>query len=377
MAHYYPFVFFTLFVLGLLALDLGVFHRRARAVSFRQAAFWSAVWVLLSLGFNVGIYLWRGREPALEFLTAYLLEKSLSADNVFVFAVIFSAAAVPAQYQYRVLFWGVLGALVMRGAFIAAGAALLSRFAWVTYFFGCFLAITGVSLLLRRRQQIHPERNPLLRWAPKIVPIIRDYEGPRLFVRRDHQLFATPLFLALLMVETTDVLLALDSIPAAFAVTQDSFIVYSSNVLAVLGLRALFFLLAGAMAKFRYLRAGLSVVLLFMGLKMLGAHLQAAHCTIARDHLPDSEFNHSGVPMGRGRRIETRSRSSAPSDLALVIRLSRLLSASNSFLGHSGVQSGAMWIESRASEGVKKMRPPSNAAPPSAVRKASGFPVSD
>ena len=271
MSHLYPFVFFTVFVLGLLALDLGVFHRRAGAVSLRQAGFWSTVWVLLSLAFNVGIYFWRGREPALEFLTAYLLEKSLSADNVLVFAVVFAAAAVPAPYQYRVLFWGVLGALVMRGAFIAAGAALLSRFHWVTYIFGAFLAITGTSLLLRRRQEIHPERNPLLRWASKVVPLIRDYEGPRLFVRRGHRFFATPLFVALLMIETTDLLLAVDSIPAAFAVTQDPFIVYSSNVLAVLGLRALFFLLAGAMAKFRYLRTGLSVVLIFMGLKMLAA----------------------------------------------------------------------------------------------------------
>ena len=273
MAHLYPFVVFTLFVLGLLALDLGVFHRRAGAVSIRQAAFWSTVWVLLSLAFNVSIYFWRGREPALEFLTAYLLEKSLSADNVFVFAVVFSAVAVPEPYQYRVLFWGVLGALVMRGAFIAAGAALLSCFAWVTYFFGGFLAITGASLLLRRRQEIHPERNPLLRWASKVVPIMRDYEGPRLFVWQGNRLFATPLFVALLMVETTDLLLAVDSIPAAFAVTEDSFIVYSSNVLAVLGLRALFFLLAGAMAKFRYLRTGLSVVLVFVGLKMLTARI--------------------------------------------------------------------------------------------------------
>ena len=271
MSHLYPFVLFNLLVLGLLALDLGVIHRRARAVSLRQAAFWSTFWVLLSLTFNVGIYFWRGRESALEFLTAYLLEKSLSTDNVFVFAVVFSAAAVPAPYQYRVLFWGVLGALAMRGAFIAGGAALLSRFAWVTYFFGGFLAITGTSLLLRRRQEIHPERNPLLRWASRVMPIIRDYEGPRLFVRRDNRFFATPLFLALLMVETTDLLLAVDSIPAAFAVTQDSFIVYSSNVLAVLGLRALFFLLVGVMAKFRYLRTGLSVVLVFMGLKMLAA----------------------------------------------------------------------------------------------------------
>jgi tellurite resistance protein TerC len=185
--------------------------------------------------------------------------------------VVFAAAAVPAPYQYRVLFWGVLGALVMRGAFIATGAALLSRFHWVTYIFGAFLAITGTSLLLRRRQEIHPERNPLLRWASKVVPLIRDYEGPRLFVQRGDRFFATPLFVALLMIETTDLLLAVDSIPAAFAVTQDPFIVYSSNVLAVLGLRALFFLLADAMAKFRYLRTGLSVVLIFMGLKMLAA----------------------------------------------------------------------------------------------------------
>lgn len=269
MTQLYPFILFTLFVVGLLALDLGVFHRRAHAVSLREAAFWSTVWVTLSLAFNLGVYFWRGPEPALEFLAAYLLEKSLSADNVFVFAVVFSTAAVPAQYQHRVLFWGVLGALVTRGAFIATGIALLEHFGWITYVFGGFLAVTGVSLLFRKRERIHPERNPLLRWTSNVLPVARDYEGPKLFVRQGHHFFATPLFLALLMVETTDVLFALDSIPAAFAVTQDPFIVYSSNVLAVLGLRALYFLLARAIVRFRYLHVGISVVLLFVGTKML------------------------------------------------------------------------------------------------------------
>lgn len=263
---------FTLFILGLLALDLGVFHRRAHVVSFREAAFWSAIWVILSLVFCGGVYFWRGRDAALEFLTAYLLEKSLSTDNIFVFSVVFTSAAVPPQHRHRVLFWGVVGALGMRGAFIAAGVALLSRFSWILYVFGAFLIVTGAGLLSGKRREIHPERSPLLRWASRRFPILREYEGQSLFVRRGRRFFATPLFLALLMVETTDVLFAVDSIPAVFAVTQDPFIVYSSNVFAILGLRALYFLLEGAIARFRYLRPALAVVLVFVGTKMLVAH---------------------------------------------------------------------------------------------------------
>lgn len=272
MSNFYALVLFNLFVLGMLALDLGVFHRRAHTVSFREATTWSVVWIVLSLGFNVGLYFWRGPQPALEFLTGYILEKSLSMDNVFVFAVIFRYMAVPAEDQHKVLFWGVLGALVMRAAFIAAGVALISRFGWVLYVFGVFLVITGVKLLQQTHEEIHPERNPVLRLARKIVPVTERYEGASFFVRRQGRVLATPLFFVLLMVETTDLLFAVDSIPAIFAVTRDPFLVYTSNVCAILGLRALYFVLAGAIMKFRYLRPGLSVVLMFVGVKMLIVH---------------------------------------------------------------------------------------------------------
>lgn len=263
---------FALFVLGMLALDLGLFHRRAHTVSLREAAFWSAFWIALSLAFNVGLYFWRGSQPALEFLTGYVLEKSLSMDNIFVFAVIFGYMRVAAEHQHKVLFWGIVGALVMRAAFIATGLALVSRFNWVLYIFGVFLLITGAKLLREKQAEFHPERSPVLRLARKFFPITEGYEGASFFVRREGRLFATPLLLVLLLVETTDVLFAVDSIPAIFAVTLDPFIVYTSNVFAILGLRALYFVLAGAIRKFRYLRAGLSLVLMFVGIKMLIIH---------------------------------------------------------------------------------------------------------
>jgi tellurite resistance protein TerC len=260
---------FTLLVLGLLALDLGLLQRRPRALGFREACAWYAFWVTLSVLFNIGVYLWRGSQPALEFLTGYILEVSLSMDNVFVFAVIFSFMAVHAHYQHRVLFWGIVGALVMRGAFIAAGVALIARFHWVLYLFGVFLVFTGAKLLRGKHVEVHPEQNPIVRLARKFLPLTQGYEGAAFFVRRGGQLFATPLLLVLLLVETTDVLFAVDSIPAIFAVTLDPFIVFTSNVFAILGLRALYFVLAGAVRKFRYLRPGLAVVLLFVGTKML------------------------------------------------------------------------------------------------------------
>jgi tellurite resistance protein TerC len=263
---------FTLLVLGLLALDLGVLERHPRTLSFREACGRYAFWVILSLAFNLGIYFWRGSQPALEFLTGYVLEVSLSMDNVFVFAVIFSYMAVHAHYQHRVLFWGIVGALVMRGAFIAAGVVLISRFSWVLYILGVFLVITGAKLLREKQEEIHPERNPVVRLARKIFPVTQSYEGAAFFVRHQGRLLATPLLLVLLLVETTDVLFAVDSIPAIFAVTLDPFIVYTSNVFAILGLRALYFVLAGAIRKFRYLRPGLAVVLMFVGVKMLVAH---------------------------------------------------------------------------------------------------------
>lgn len=260
---------FTVFVLGLLALDLGLFHRHAHRVTFREALLWSLFWIALSLAFNFGLYLVRGPEIGLEFLTGYILEKSLSMDNLFVFALIFSYMAVPAEDQHRVLFWGVLGALVMRGIFIATGVALISRFHWVLYVFGVFLVISGIRFLRQKQQEVHPERNPVLRLARRVFSVTEKYEGASLFVRRKGRILATPLFLVLVMIETTDVVFAVDSIPAVFAVTQDPFVVYTSNILAILGLRALYFVLAGAMARFHYLRVGLSLVLIFVGIKML------------------------------------------------------------------------------------------------------------
>jgi tellurite resistance protein TerC len=260
---------FVAFILVMLALDLGVFHRNAHAVSLREAAIWSAVWIGLALLFNAALFLWQGPGVALEFFTAYLIEKSLSVDNIFVFVVIFSAFGVPAAYQHRVLFWGILGALVMRGMLIALGLTLLSLFEWVLYLFGAFLVFTGIRLAFRREQTVHPNRNPLVRLAQRFLPVTQDYDGPRFFLRQYGRLMATPLLLVLLLIESTDLLFALDSIPAVLAVTVDPFIVYTSNVFAILGLRALYFLLAGSVQRFRYLNRGLAAILAFVGAKML------------------------------------------------------------------------------------------------------------
>lgn len=259
---------FNLFVLAMLALDLGVFHRKAHAVSIREATVWSLVWVALALLFNVGIWTFAGGDKAIEFFTGYLIEKSLSVDNIFVFALIFSYFAVPAKVQHRVLFWGVLGALVLRAVFILAGAALLAAFHWIIYVFGAFLIVTGLKMALHRDEEIHPEKNPLLRLVRRLVPVTGDYRGGRFFVREAGRRMATPLFLVLVLVESTDVVFAVDSIPAIFAVTLDPFIVYTSNVFAILGLRSLYFVLAGVMQKFVYLKLGLSAVLVFVGVKM-------------------------------------------------------------------------------------------------------------
>ena len=259
---------FSLFILAMLAVDLGVFHRRARAVKAGEAAAWSAVWVGLALVFAVLVYAWQGPVTALEFLTGYLIEKALSVDNVFVFFVIFAYFRVPAAYQHRVLFWGILGALVMRAAFILAGAALIAGFAWTFYVFGGFLVVTGVKMWTTGTDGVHPEANPLVKLFRKMMPVTGDYEGERFFVRRNGAVMATPLFLVLLVVETTDVVFAVDSIPAIFGVTRDPFIVYTSNVFAILGLRAMYFLLAGVVHRLRYLRHGLSVILVFIGVKM-------------------------------------------------------------------------------------------------------------
>lgn len=262
---------FTLFVLGLLALDLGLIQRRPKVLTFRQAFLVSGAWIALALAFNLGIYIWRGPQPALEFLTGYVLEMSLSLDNVFIFALTFTYAAVPTEHQHRVLFWGVLGALVMRAIFIVSGVELVTHFRWVFYIFGAFLVVSGLSFFRKRKKGLSPARNPALKLAHKLFSVTDDYEGALFFVRRNGYLLATPLFFVLLMIETTDVLMAVDSIPAVLGVTTDPFIVYTSNVFAVLGLRALYFVLARALMKFRYLHVGLALVLVFIGTTMLGA----------------------------------------------------------------------------------------------------------
>lgn len=262
-------IVFNVFVLGMLALDLGVFHRKAHAVSLKEALVWCCVWVSLALTFNAGIYIWSGPEKALEFLTGYLIEYSLSVDNVFVFVIIFSYFAVPAAYQHRVLFWGILGALVMRAIFIALGAALLTAFHWMIYVFGGFLIITGIKLLLTGDHKLDPEKNPAVRLVRRVMRVTHEYHGQRFFLRINGHLWVTPLFLVLVVIESTDVIFAMDSIPAIFGITLDPFIVYTSNVFAILGLRALYFLLAGIMDMFRYLKVGLSLVLCFVGAKMM------------------------------------------------------------------------------------------------------------
>lgn len=260
---------FIVFVLAMLAIDLGVFHKKAHEVSLREAGIWSAVWVALAVVFNVGVYSWFGAERALEFTTGYLIEKALAVDNIFVFVVIFTAFAVPAIYQHRVLFWGVLGALVMRAVFILAGGAFLQRFHWSIYVFGALLAVTGVKLLLQRNQEMQPEKNWLVRWFQKVFPMTPEFHGDRFLVSKNGRRYATPLLLALVAVEVTDLIFAVDSIPAIFAVTSDPFIVFTSNIFAILGLRSLYFLLAGIITKFVYLKVGLSFVLVFVGAKML------------------------------------------------------------------------------------------------------------
>ncbi|MBP7589784.1 MAG: TerC family protein [Thermoanaerobaculia bacterium] len=259
---------FNLFVLVMLAIDLGVFHRQAHAVSLREASIWSAVWIALALVFNLGVWKFLGPQPGVEFLTGYLIEKSLSVDNIFVIALLFAYFKVPDKYQHRVLFWGILGALVMRAAFILAGAALLERFHWIIYVFGGFLVLTGIKMAFAPEQGLEPEKNPVVRLVRRIMPVTSDFRGPAFFVREGGRRAATPLFLVLVMVEFTDLVFAVDSIPAIFAVTRDPFLVYTSNVFAILGLRSLYFLLAGVMHKFHYLKLGLAAILVFVGVKM-------------------------------------------------------------------------------------------------------------
>ncbi|MBN1607730.1 MAG: TerC family protein [Polyangiaceae bacterium] len=260
---------FIAFVLAMLAIDLGVFHRKSHEVSLKEALAWSAVWVALAAVFGIGIFVWFGADRSLEFTTGYLIEKALAVDNIFVFVVIFSTFAVPARCQHRVLFWGVLGALVMRAGFIVAGGAFLQRFHWAIYVFGAILVVTGVKLLLQRQQEYHPERNPAVKAFQRVFPVTHEFTGDGFTLLRDGRRYATPLLLALVAIEVSDVIFAVDSIPAIFAITSDPFVVFTSNIFAILGLRSMYFLLAGAITKFTHLKLGLAFVLVFVGAKML------------------------------------------------------------------------------------------------------------
>ena len=262
-------VAFNVFVLVMLAVDLGVLHRRAHEVALKEALVWSGIWIALALLFALGVYSWYGPQPGLEFLTGYLIEKSLSVDNIFVFVLIFSYFKVPPRYQHEVLFWGILGALVMRAIFIFAGIALLQRLHWIIYVFGALLILTGIKMAMEKDKEIHPDKNPLLKLFRRLVPVTEDYHADHFFVKQAGHYAATPLFIVLLVVETTDVIFAVDSIPAILGITVNPFLVYTSNVFAILGLRALYFALAGVMQLFHYLHYGLSAILVFVGAKML------------------------------------------------------------------------------------------------------------
>ncbi len=275
MNNLWGFVGFNVVVLAILALDLGVLHRRSAKVSLKEAASWSAVWVALSLSFAFAVYRTMGNQAGLEFLTGYLIEYALSVDNIFVFVLIFSSFKVPEEYQHRVLFWGIIGALVLRGVMIVAGSVLVARFSWTLYIFGAFLVFTGIKMAVQKDElPYNPEHDPILRFARRILPVTTEYRGDKFFVEEPDatgtmRRIATPLFIVLLIVESTDIIFATDSIPAVFAVTRDPFIVYTSNVCAILGLRALYFLLGGVVDKFVYLKLGLSLILIFIGVKML------------------------------------------------------------------------------------------------------------
>ena len=261
---------FNLFVVFMLVLDLRVFHKQAHEVKIKEALLWSAFWIVLSLLFNVGVYIFEGYEVALQFFTGYIIEKSLSVDNLFVFLMIFSYFKVPGKYQHKVLFWGIVGALVMRGLLIFVGVTLINQFHWVLYIFGAFLVFTGVKMAFQDETvDIHPENNVFVRIFKRILPVTAGYHEGKFFVRAEKRVYATLLFIVIIVVETTDLVFALDSIPAVFAITRDPFIVYTSNVFAILGLRALYFALAGLLNLFHYLKFGLSIVLVFIGAKML------------------------------------------------------------------------------------------------------------
>ena len=262
-------ILFNVFVLIMLALDLGVFNRKSHVVSVKEALIWTFVWVFLALVFNAIIYFWQGQQKALEFFTGYFVEKALSVDNIFVFIMIFSYFSIPPQFQHKVLFWGIIGALIMRVIFIFAGVALIEKFHLTIYFFGALLIYTGYKMFNHNKTKIEPDKNPMLRLFKKFVPITPELHEDRFFIKVDGKRFATPLLLVLILIETSDLIFAVDSIPAILAITQDHFIVYTSNVFAILGLRSLYFALAGIVEKFWLLSYGLAVVLIFVGIKMM------------------------------------------------------------------------------------------------------------
>jgi tellurite resistance protein TerC len=262
-------ILFNAFVLLMLALDLGVFNRKAHEISLKEALTWTFVWIFLAMVFNAIIFYWRGQQQALEFFTGYLVEKALSIDNIFVFIMIFSYFQIPSKYQHKVLFWGILGALIMRVVFIFAGVALIEKFHFTIYIFGALLIYTGYKMFYHNNTKIEPDKNPVIRFFKKFMPVTPDLHKDNFFLKLNGKQFATPLFLVLLLIETTDLIFAVDSIPAILAITQDQFIVYTSNVFAILGLRSLYFALAGVVHRFWLLSYGLAIVLVFVGIKML------------------------------------------------------------------------------------------------------------
>ena len=268
--EYYFWIAFILFIMLMLAIDLGIFHRKTHAVSFKESLAWTVVWIGLAMLFCAVVYFWKGPEKSIEFLTGYIIELSLSIDNLFVFILIFSYFHVPLQYQHKVLFWGILGALVMRVIFIFAGVALINKFHWIIYVFGSIIIISGIKMLSQKDKKIEPDKNPVIRLVKKMLPVTNEYHGDNFFVKiQNGILAATPLFIVLVFVEITDLIFAVDSIPAILAITTDTFIVFTSNVFAILGLRSLYFALAGMINMFRFLHIGLSFILIFIGLKMV------------------------------------------------------------------------------------------------------------
>ncbi len=267
----YFWIGFHIFIFLMLALDLGIFNKKAHKVPVKEALIWSSVWITLALLFSIFISKEFGKERALEFLTGYVIEYSLSVDNIFVFILIFSYFAVKDTYQHRILFWGIVGALVMRGIFIFAGVALIHRFHWIVIIFGGFLVFTGIKMMLQKETQVDPGKNPLLRMFRKFIPVTDEPHGGKLFMKIDHKTYATPLFLVLLVIESSDLIFAVDSIPAILAISRETFIVYTSNIFAILGLRSLYFAVSGIMTYFRFLKVGLSFILTFVGFKMLAS----------------------------------------------------------------------------------------------------------